>query len=63
MQKEKEKKTTPKECLEDLISRTFDEVKQRMCDDYCRYTSGKSDNEIDELWDSEICNACPLNEL
>jgi len=27
-----------KECLEDLISRTFDEVKQKMCDDYCRYT-------------------------
>ena len=62
MQKE-EKKKKPKECLEDLISRTFDEVKQRMCDDYCRYTSGKDVDEIEDLWDSEICNACPLNRL
>lgn len=27
-----------REPLETIISRTFDEVKQRMCDDYCRYT-------------------------
>ena len=37
MQKEKEEKK-PKECLEDIISRTFDEVKQSICEDYCRYT-------------------------
>ncbi len=62
MQKE-EKEKKPKECLEDIISRTFDEVKQRMCDDYCRYTSGKNNDEIEDLWDSEICNSCPLNRL
>jgi hypothetical protein len=53
----------PKECLEDIISRTFDEVKQSICEDYCRYTSGKSKEEVDCFWDSEICNNCPLNRL
>ena len=52
-----------KESLEDFISRTFEEVKQRMCDDYCRYTAGKNDNEIEDLWDSDICNNCPMNDL
>ena len=37
MEKAKEEKK-PKESLEDIISRTFEDVKQRMCDDYCRYT-------------------------
>jgi hypothetical protein len=52
-----------KECLEDLISRTFDEVKQKMCDEYCRFTSGKDADQIEDLWDSDICNNCPLNRL
>lgn len=62
MQKEKEEKK-PKECLEDIISRTFEDVKQKICDDYCRFTVGKSNDEIEDLWDSDICNNCPLNRL
>lgn len=53
----------PKESLEDIISRTFEDVKQRMCDDYCRFTCGKDADQIEDLWDSDICNNCPLNDL
>ena len=52
-----------KECLEDYIARTFEEVKQQICDNYCRFTSGKDADQIEDLWDSEICNNCPLNRL
>ena len=52
-----------REPLENIISKTFEDVKQRMCDDYCRYTSSKTESEIEGLWDSEICNNCPLNDL
>ena len=62
MEKAKEEKK-PKESLEDIISRTFENVKQRMCDDYCRYTAGKDADQIEDLWDSDICNNCPLNDL
>jgi hypothetical protein len=62
MEKAKEEKK-PKESLEDIISRTFEDVKQRMCDDYCRFTCGKDADQIEDLWDSDICNNCPLNEL
>lgn len=50
-------------CLEEIISETFESVKQQMCDDYCRYTNGKNADQIEDLWDSEICNNCPLNRL
>lgn len=53
----------PKECLEDIISRTFEDVEQKICDDYCRFTAEKSNDEIEDLWDSDICNNCPLNDL
>lgn len=52
-----------REPLEDIISKTIDEVKQRICDDYCRYTSDKEAAEIESLWDSDLCNSCPLNLL
>ena len=52
-----------REPLETIISRTFDEVKQQICDDYCRYACDKTPGEIEDLWDSETCNNCPLNKL
>ena len=62
MEEAKEEKKS-KESLEDIISRTFEDVKQRMCDDYCRFTCGKDADQIEDLWDSDICNNCPLNDL
>ena len=52
-----------REPLEDIISKRFDEVKERICEDYCRFTSDKEAAEVEDLWDSEACNSCPLNLL
>ena len=52
-----------KMCLEELISKTFEEVKQQMCDNYCRHTVNATPEVIEGLWDSEICNNCPLGRL
>jgi hypothetical protein len=52
------------ESLETIISRTFEEVKNRMCEDYCRYpTTWDEEKEGIELYASDICANCPLNRL
>lgn len=52
------------ESLETIISRTFEEVKNRMCEDYCRYpTTWDEGEEGIELYASDICANCPLNRL
>lgn len=60
---EREEEQQNKMCLEELISKTFEEVKQQMCDNYCRHTVNATPEVIEGLWDSEICNNCPLNDL
>ena len=60
---ERKEEQQNKMCLEELISKTFEEVKQQMCDNYCRHTVNATPEMIEGLWDSEICNNCPLNRL
>lgn len=38
-----------------------EEVKKEMCDKYCRYPY--TWNEVEELYDSDICKNCPLSEV
>lgn len=45
-----ETKTTPE---------IIEEVKEQICDYYCKYPFEYQDNEILEV----ICNKCPLNKL
>lgn len=47
------------------IIEILEEVRDRMCDDYCRYPHEWDEEEHDgqELCDSEICANCPLNRL
>lgn len=42
------------------ISDILEEVKEQMCDKYCKYSEQAKDEE--ELW-NEICDKCPLNRL
>lgn len=37
----------------------IEEIKEQMCDDYCKYPLEYQDNEILEV----ICNRCPLGRL
>ena len=46
------------------VTGIIEEVKLRMCDDYCRYPREWDDEEQGmELCESEICENCPLNKL
>lgn len=50
--------------LEVLISETFEEVKNSICNDYCRYPlTWDEEKEGYELYLSEYCENCPLNKL
>ena len=46
------------------VSETLEEVKVAICEDYCRYPR-EWDEEAEgmELYESEICEKCPLNRL
>ena len=46
------------------ISEEFEDIKEQMCRNYCKYTD-KWDAEIMgyELFESEVCAQCPLNRL
>ena len=52
---------------EELMSVTeiIEEVKEQMCNDYCRYPREWDEEEHDglELYDSDVCANCPLNRL
>jgi hypothetical protein len=47
------------------ITETIEEVKDQICEDYCRYPREWDEEEHDglELYDSDICANCPLNRL
>ena len=50
--------------MDKTVTEIIDEVKRRMCDDYCRYPRERnSEEEGQELYESEICNNCPLEML
>ena len=52
------------DCLEIIISRTFEEVKNEICENYCRYPREWNEEEQGmDLIDSDICANCPLNRL
>lgn len=46
------------------ISEEFEDIKEQMCRNYCKYTD-KWDEEVMgyELCESEVCAQCPLNRL
>lgn len=46
------------------ITETIEEVKYQICNDYCKYPNEWNEEEQgQELCDSEVCAACPLNRL
>ena len=49
-----------KMCLEELISKTFEEVKQQMCDNYCRYTCATKSSQGAKL--KELIQQTGLNQ-
>ena len=50
--------------LETIIHETFEEVKNAICNDYCRYPrTWDADTEGMELDESAICEDCPMNRL
>ena len=44
--------------MDKTISEMFEEIKEEMCDKYCKYIDQLGEEEIDEL-----CSDCPLNRL
>lgn len=56
MRKEKQKKT---------ITQKLNEIVEQICNHYCKYPYEWDPEEHDgqELFDSEICQTCPLNRL
>ena len=50
---------------EKTISQIFEEVKEDMCNKYCKYPSEYKPKEHDgtELFESEMCRNCPLCRL
>lgn len=55
----------PPEEWQKSISATeiIDEVRERMCNEYCRYSHDWDYETQGDLWESEICASCPLNRL
>ena len=47
------------------ITEIIEEVKDQICNDYCRYPKEWDEEDHDglELCESEVCAACPLNRL
>ena len=46
------------------IAEVIEEVKESICNDYCRYPHEWNEEERGiELCESEICQNCPLNRL
>lgn len=47
------------------VTKVLEEVKEAMCNDYCRYPREYDPEEHDEveLYDSDICANCPMNRL
>lgn len=45
------------------LEETLEEVKEAMCDDYCKYSNMEHDNENWLFEDGSPCETCPLNRL
>lgn len=48
--------------MDKTISEQFEEIKEQMCDHYCKYPA-EWDEDDGPLEDSEICATCPLTRL
>ena len=42
-----------------MTTQELEEIKEDICDNYCKYPTEYEDNEILEV----VCNRCPLNKL
>lgn len=42
-----------------MTTQELEEVKEDICDNYCKYPTEYEDNELLEV----VCNRCPLNRL
>lgn len=45
------------------VTEIIDEVRERMCNEYCKYPYEWDEEKQGELSESEICASCPLNRL
>ena len=45
------------------VSQIIEEVKGQMCDKYCKYPNIWDEEKEGQLYDSDICNNCPMNKL
>ena len=50
--------------MNQTVTQIFEEIKDRMCNDYCRYPrEWDEEKEGQELCESDVCGNCPLNRL
>lgn len=50
--------------LRGIVDATIESVCAEICNDYCRYPrEWDAEKEGYELWQSDICDNCPLNRL
>ena len=49
--------------MDKSITEILEEVKEAMCDDYCKYPNMKNDNEDWLFEKGSPCETCPLNRL
>lgn len=52
--------------MEKSITQQFEEIKEEMCDQYCKYTNQPIPEGKDEDWlfeSGSLCENCPLNRL
>ena len=48
----------------ETVTQIFEEIKDAMCNDFCRYPrEWNEEKEGCELCESSVCSACPLNRL
>ncbi len=48
----------------ETVTQVFEEIKNAMCNDFCRYPREWNEEEQgQELCESDVCSACPLNRL
>ena len=45
------------------IAEILEDVKQKMCDNYCKYTEQFDAAGNEDLFESDICKNCPLGRL
>lgn len=49
--------------MNESITEILKEIKEAMCDNYCKYPDMKNDNENWLFEDGSPCETCPLNRL